>query len=381
MRTMARATSVLVAAGLAVPFWGVGPAVAATASETATDGAYFYSAGIAKPDESPAAPPNVTGSADGVAAGNLAVAARGGQEDKVSFLRFPLADAPAGALLSKAELTVPLVPADSDNVVIAADPIKVRACKAGDQGFSADDGAALSLAPDRLCEEFMAPAKATADGKGYVFDVTALAAGWLDSNDGVALTAADGAQTAPFQIVFAAADQATLRYTFTAPADTVSAPGTSGNAPDSGPVSTDGGFSSGGFDGGSVGGGFDGGSASGTDGGFGSVESPVVDQALPAPPTADAAAPAPQTAAAPPTDVRPAASSAASLRPTAAFWLGLLVLVVFGGLLSLILGDPFVASSSPTRTSRLSQALQARESAAGTGASAGAGLRLRPSGI
>lgn len=345
MNKVLRATAVVVAAGLAVPLWAAPSAYAAsTATEAASDGAYFYREGISKPDPLPFAPPNVTGAADGVKAGHLAVAAAGGGEDKVSFLRFSLLDVPLDAVISKAVVTVKLSPNGDGNVVVNADPAKVRACKAGDSGFSGDDGENITLAPERLCEEFAAPAKATADGSAYEFDITGLAAEWLTvGNDGVALTVAEGAASSPFQIVFEPFAEATLTYEFTA-APTTTFPDFTSTAP-----STDLGT---GFDSG-----FSGGSLPSVDSGsFGSVEAPSVDTALPEPAPEAAPAPEPEVA-----QVQNVALAEPTITPGTAFWIGALVIGAVLALLSLILGDSRVAAPGAARPSRLSQALQARQ--------------------
>ncbi len=359
MRRSRRGAATALAVGLTLPLWAATPAIAAdlSGSEPASSGAYFSSAGIAKPDVSPQAPPNVTASADGVGPGNLAVAARAGMEDKVSFLFFSLNDVPLDGVVTKAVLTVPLVANDPDNLSSGQAPEKVRACKAADTGFGGEDGAALSLAPERLCEEFQAPGKASDDGKGYVFDITALAATWLDSNDGVALTTADGASTTPFQVVFGSAEQSTLSYSYSAPEPeaVVALP----VEPDTGSGVVDAPT----FDSGTSGGGFAVDEGVGSDGGFtGSTDAPVIDSG-----PVDAApvdsAPVPE-AAAPVTAVTVTSVArelaAPTLRPSASAWLGGLLLVAALALLSLVLGDPRVPQRAAS-TTRLSAALQARE--------------------
>ena len=352
MSKVLRASAVVVAATLAVPFWGVPAALAAETSETASNGAYFYSAGIAKPDESPAQPPNLTGDrADGVSPGNLAVASQGGgAEDKVSFLGFTLAEVPLDAVIDKAVLTVPLVPNSPPNdVVLNAKPESVRACKAGDSGFFGEDGTSLALAPERLCEEFSSePAKLSADGKSYEFDITGLAATWLTLNDGVALTVVEGAQ--PFQVVFAPADQAKLALSYLAPPPLSEIPldtstGSSGEVPLAGGFGADSGGSLPTFE----------------TGGFGTVEAPAVDTALPEPAPVAQAAPEPAVAA-PVRNVSVVADP--SITPSTSFWLGLLALGALGALVSLILGDPRVATpAAAAGQSRLSKALQSRQTA------------------
>ena len=363
MSKLVRASAVVVAAVLAVPLWGVPSASAAESSETATNGAYFYSAGIAKPDESPAGVPNVTAErADGVSPGNLAVASQGGgQEDKVSFLGFDLAAVPLDATIDKALLAVPLVPASPpDDVVFGAAPELVRVCKAGDSGFFGEDGTALSLAPERLCDEFSSePGKLSADGKAYVFDITGLASTWLTMNDGLALTVAEGA--APFQVVFAPSDQATLALSYTAlevlPELPLTSPTDSGDPALAGGFGTDAGGSLPTFE----------------TGGFGSAEAPTVDTALPEPAPEAQAAPEPAVAA-PVQSV--SAMTEAPLTPSTSFWVGLLVLAGVAALLSLIMGDSRVTTpGAATSQSRLSKALQSRQTSAAASGAAG-GTRL-----
>lgn len=351
MSKLLRASAVVAAASLAVPLWGVPTASAATATEPASADGYFSATGVPDTGTDAGKPQNVTAEADGVAPGNLAVAGGEGSEQKVSFLFFGLDALPFGGSITKALLTVPLVPADpaKGNVVVAADPAKVRACLAGPEGFGGEHGESLTVAPKRLCKQAQAPAKLSADGKSYVFDVTKIAAVWSTaSNDGLALTTAEGADTTPFQIVFAPGSEAMLAYETTEPVDV---------APPSLPetqTSTD----AGGTDGGSIdlGGGF-GGDTSSSDAGLGAVESPVVPADAPLP-AAQPQGAEPQVAAA------PAASGVAlseALRPTVLFWVGGLLLAAALALLSLIMGDPRIPQAR-ARQSRLTQSLQARES-------------------
>jgi hypothetical protein len=330
-----------------VPFLGVGPAAASETTISPSTTGYFYAEGIRKPDESPAAPPNLTGQhTDGVAAGNLAVAAQGGQEDKVSFLLFDLLDVVPGSVVSKATLTLPLVEnSPPENVSYGQDPVKVRACAAGDEGFNGDDSSSIQDAPARKCDVFAAPAKASADGKAYVIDITKLAQTWVDSaNDGVALTAADGAATTPFQVVFAG-DKVKLAVSFTAGSVTppVAPPVLGGVTPPST-----------GFNGGVA-------PAPPVDAGFGAVAQPLTPVA-PAPAPGIAPAPAAAPAAAAP--AVPVALST-SVRPSNQFWLGGLLLAVVLVLLSLIMGDTTVAAAN-ARPTRLARALSARQRGIGT---------------
>lgn len=351
MRKVGQASAVLLSAVLAVPLLGVSPAFAAPVSEPGAAAGYFSAAGVPDTGTNAGKPPNVTADADGVAAGNLAVAGGQGAEQKVSFLFFSLDALEPGGTITKAELTVPLVPSGGENLVVAADPAKVRACLSGPEGFGGEHGESLTVAPARLCEDAEAPAKLSADGKAYVFDVTSIASIWATANDGLALTSAEGASSTPFQVVFAPGDQAKLTYEATAPLDTALPP--LPTVPE-----TDFGSSSGSTD---LSGGFGGETLPTVESDFGVVDSPVVStvaEPLPAPQAAPAA---PQLATAPAAVGVPVS---ASMRPTGAFWLGALLLAAALALLSLIMGDPRVPQAS-TRQSRLTQSLQAREREAG----------------
>lgn len=350
MNRLTRAFAVVVAAGLVVPVWA-SPAAAESATEPASHGAYFYAQGISKPDASPQAPPNLTNEADGVAPGKLPVAAKGGQKDKISFLLFGLTSAPVGAEISKATLTLPLVPNSPQNVSIAADPVKVRACPAGPEGFFGEDGVDMKLAPQQLCEQLAAPATASEDQKSYVFDVTNIAKLWATANDGIALVPADGAQTTNFQVVFESADLAQLTYEYTASEEAsfdledlaAFETGATTTTPDLSVGSTPS---------------FDAGSGTTSLGGSGADFSAGTAPLTGAP--VGPSAPLPETAGEEPLiAARQAAGGgpAEVLSPTVGFWL--MGLVLAGGLafLSLVMGDPRGATPAAAKPSRLSQAL------------------------
>ena len=333
-----------------VPFLAVSPAYAESSALTPGSQGYFNAAGIDKPEQSPAAPPNPINSVDGVDKDHLAVAARNGQEDKVSALMFDLSTLGTGSLVTKAELTLPLA-VGGMNLQAQGAPEKVRVCAAGDTGFGGEDGAAIALAPARLCKVFASPAgKFSADKKAYVYDITQLAATWVDgANDGLTLTAAEGALTTPFQVVFQPGPKVSLAVEYTPgaplPGDLI-APPSSGSDVTSAPD-----FS-----------GFSGGTdvATPSDTGFGSIAAPVMPEApAPVPGVAPAAA-EPQTA--------PAAAGPVQiemLRPTTAFWIGGLVLAGLLALLSLIMGDATTAVATSKRPSRLANALADRQRGTG----------------
>ncbi len=365
---MSRGLRLLGAVALAcasVPLAGVGVAHADTSVKNPTNSAYFYAQGVDKPDESPAAPPNVGAETDGVSPGNLAVASKGGSEDKVSFLYFDMFDLDPSAVISKAVVRMTTVDNPPSDLSFQASPDKVVACKAGDQGFNGDDGAGLAKnAPGRLCDLFSAPAKASADGKAYEFDITALAASWLTgANDGVAFTTSESAKSSNFQVVFDKAETATLDLTYavpgavTAPPPVVSGPVVAPPPTDTGFTPTDSGFAP----------------APTTDFGAPSVSEPLVPAAPnPAPQEAPVAA-APQAAPA----LAPVALREASMRPGTTFWLVGLLGAGALALLSLVMGDPSVPAAA-SRRSRLSKALAARQSASSSASSASSSFRARP---
>ena len=334
-RTVRLVCAALLACG-SVPLTGVGVAAADEASLTPASSAYFFSKGVDKPDESPAAPPNVTGIvADGVAPGNLAVAADAGGEDKVSFLYFDVFSLPVDATIAKAVVTMTPVPngpeGEAVNVSYNQAPEAVIACKAGPQGFKDDDGAGLANAPERLCAAFKAVGKAGPAGS-YQWDVTGLAQEWLSgSNDGIAFTRADDGPGNSFQVVFGKAATAKLAITYTA-AETVPPVVAPPLAPPpvAPPLSV-------------------GGAVTPPTDGFAPTPEVVVPnpQANPAPTTAQPAAAA-----------RPVALST-SLRPTNQFWLAALGIALALVLVSLVMGDPAVPAAARSR-SRLVLALEGR---------------------
>ncbi len=361
-RGLSRSGRLLGAAVLAcasVPLLGVGAAHADSAVKTPTNSGYFYAQGVDKPDESPANPPNLGADADGVSPGNLAVASKGGSEDKVSFLYFDLFDLAPGTVISKAVVTLQTVNNPPSDLSFQASPDKVVACMAGDEGFNGDDGAGLAKnAPKRLCDKFSAPAKASADNKAYEFDVTALANTWLTgNNEGVAFTTSMSAKSSNFQVVFGAAPTATLALTYalpgvtptvpvgqgTTPAVTPQVPSTGGLQPtDNGFQPSDSGFAP----------------APTTDFGAPSVAEPFVPAAPnPAPQQAPVVDQPQATPALTPVSVREA-----SMRPGSSFWLVAILGAGALALLSLIMGDAAVPAAAASR-SRLTKALSSRQGA------------------
>lgn len=366
---MTRRTSRLVLAltlGAAGPLWLAPPALAATTPVPGASGGYFFSGGVPDTGTNAGKPANVTAMADGVSAGNLGVAGQGTQEDKVSFLGFDLSELAEGTVITKAVLSVPLVKPDPPrDVFLNANVEMVRACAAGDEGFGGEDGESLTVAPARLCDDFEAPATASADGGRYEFDVTDLAGRILDGeSDGVALTRA--AEAGSFQVVFAPAEQALLTLT-TEAGEVVEEVGNTGA--DLGPIDTPTGTAD---DGGSgttdLAGGFDSGSFdTPADSGAG-VEVAIAE----APPLSAGELPAEETvelvqeeAPAVADDQQVAVTNVAAgqeapLTPTPAFWFAGLVLAGLLALLGLILGDPNATprSAAGAAQSRLDRALQ-----------------------
>lgn len=339
---MSRGLRLLGATALAcasLPLFAVSPAHAASTDIGASNSGYFYAAGVDKPDASPAKPPNLGDDTDGVDPGHIAVASKGGSEDKVSFLYFDVFTLPPGAVIDKAVVSLTLVPnSPPKDISYQAAPANVVACMAGDQGFSGDEGVGIANAPSRLCDKFKAVATASADAKAYLFDITALASGWLTgANDGVAFTRAVNAPSSNFQVVFDGVATAKLAVSYTVPVETT-VPTTTPpvDVPTGGVV------------------------APPTDLGGGGFAPPPATTFDPgtviAPPTTEVMPPVTQPAA---TNVRPVAALSTSMRPTNAFWLGGLALVIALGLISLVCGDPRV-SANQQRSSRLTKALSAR---------------------
>lgn len=337
MSRMVRLLAASVLACASVPFVGASPAHADEALIAPGNFAYFYAKGVSKPPEAPTTPPNVTGSADGVSAGNLAVAANAGTEDKVSFLYFELLAIPTDATVSKAVVTLKTVPQSPTDVSFNATPAAIQACQVDPTvGFKEEDGESLDLAPARLCPSFSA--KGTAKGADYQWDITALAQKWVSTtNDGVAFTRADSGPGSNFQVVFANAATATLSLTYTAPSAVPVEQFPPVFTPPAPAPPVMGGFvppPSGGF-----------------------VPAPEIPfapapQVNPVPQAPSVAAPA----------TRPIALTT-SLRPTNQSWLAGLGFALVLILLSLILGD----TSTPARTrshSRLALALEAQRSTA-----------------
>lgn len=333
-RTVRLAAAALLACG-SVPLTGVGTASADEAAVVPSNYAYFFSKGIDKPEESPAAPPNITATvADGVAPGNLAVAANGGQEDKVSFLYFDLFTLPVDATVTSAVVTMTTVPNSQSDVSFNATPASVVACAAGTQGFKEDDGAGLGKnAPDRLCTTFKAVGKAGAAG-AYQWDVTGLAQQWMTgANDGVAFTRADASPGSNFQVVFGKAATAKLDVTYSLPVAETPPVAPPVTPPVAAPPAS---------------------------GGF--VPQPSEGFA----PLPDVVAPAPQTNPVP----SPVTSGnvqqtqtvalASSMRPSNQLWLAGLGVAALLVLVSLVMGDPTVPATSRSR-SRLTLALEGRQ--------------------
>lgn len=382
MRRTTRYGSALLLATAVGPLLAVAPAVAASTSESASSAGYFSAAGPQDTGTPAGTPPNVGTMADGVDKGNLAVQGGAGEEQKVSFLLFPGETLEPGATVSTATLTVPLAEG-GENVQASPAPEKVRVCAIDDTGFGGEDGVALAAAPKRLCDVFSAPGKASPDQKSYVFDVTALAQRWTEANDGLALTAAEGATTAPFQVVFAPGEQARLTYTATAPAGDDAAAAPAGDTP----AATGGGTGS--AEAPALQPGSDLGAAvadPGSDGGSGVAEAPLtapLDDATTDPgltavpgsvPVAESA-PAPQTVIDAVAVAQPRVVREPSLTPGAPFWVGLGAMAGLLALVSLVLGDSDVPRASRS-TSRLALALQTRQQA-GTAGQSSPSLSLR----
>jgi hypothetical protein len=343
MRKAARAGAALVLVGGPLLLSLPGVAHADTASITASNSGYFFALGIDKPDASPADPPNLTGDhADGVGPGHLGVAAQGGQEDKVSFLYFDMFTLPADITISRAVVTMKTVP-DSlpDDINAQASPDKVAACKAGDEGFSGDEGNGLATAPARLCDKFSAKGAAGTAPGTYQWDITALAQTWVTGdNDGVAFTRADSSPNSSFQVVFDKPSTATLQLEYTVPTPALPEGPPAVSTPEV-PLLP----------------GVEGAPLAPVDGGL-VPAAPLVPGPVVNPPAAPVAQP-------PAAAVTPIALST-SLRPDNQLWWAGLALGATLLLLSLVLGDPRVAATTRS-TSRLSLALAGNKRLVPTG--------------
>ncbi|MEO6204019.1 MAG: hypothetical protein ABIO67_01345 [Mycobacteriales bacterium] len=230
-RGMNRLGRLLGASALAcasVPVFGITPAAAAVTSETATVGAYYWSANpgtIQAPSPIGAQKPfpDQAKGTDGVAEDELPVAVtKVGAPDKWSALRWDLNDLLPGSVVTKAVIVVPLSTNTSSTRSPNAAPDTVVACAVGNEGFADADAEPFIDAPKALCDQFSAKAKPV-DG-AYEFDVTALAQKWVDSNDGLALYPSAAGLAEPFQQVFAPKSMARLTIAFTPPAPEVVTP-------------------------------------------------------------------------------------------------------------------------------------------------------------
>jgi hypothetical protein len=353
VRTLSRALAVSCAAALAVPVLTL-PAAAQpeSGSEVASSAAYFTASAVPNPAGAPAAPPNLIRDSqlETVENGNLAVAASGSAETKVSFFYFSLTSIPFGSTITSATLTVPLVPDSATNRQSNARPENVRACAPDDTGFSSEDGQPLHAspegtpeqlqyrgAPERKCDVF-ASAPATQQGDAYVFDISGLAATWDVANDGVALTRSEESDPS-FQVVFSR--EATLTFEYTPPVEEDFSSDL-GDLGDLDAFAGSGDASLGGFDGGSM----------STDLSAGSFDAAPLTASLDAAPAPQTATDEPAVAAAP----RATRGPLEVLAIPPGFWLAALVLAGALGFLGLVLGDrrtpALAAASRPTRLAR-----------------------------
>ena len=352
MRRTVRGLSAALLVMVSVPVLTVTPAYAETVSEPAITAGYFFKANKNKTttDTQVGNLPVPVTQADGVAPGELAVAVTTPEgSDKESFLYFELAAIDPAASVTKATLSLPLSETDGSEQ-IAADAVKVQAAEPDDSGFGDVDAEDYAAKPAILPEGLKAPAKASADGKSYEFDITAFVSKWVTGeNNGVGIVPATF--SSPFQVVFQAKDKAKLTVEYTPGSDeeedvvddvtdTVddATGGTGTSSPD-------------------LGGGFDPGPVDG-----GTVTAPLDGGILPD----TAGEPAPQTAPEEPAvaagETRPVAAVAPpSITPDMRFWIGALLGALVLAFLSLILGDPRVAAPASSATqSRIGSALQER---------------------
>ena len=353
MRRTVRGLSAALLVMVSVPVLTTTPAYAETVSESAATAGYFFKANKNKTttDTQVGNLPIPVTQVDNVAAGDLAVAVSTPEgSEKESFFYFDLATIEPDAVVNKATLTLTLSEADGSEQ-IAPDPVKVQGAEPDDSGFGDVDAEDYAAKPAILPDGLKAPAKASADGKSYEFDVTAFAAKWVTGeNNGIAIIPAT--TSSPFQVVFAPKDQAkiTVDYSPGAGEDDLAedvtdavddATGGAGTAePD-------------------LGGGFDAGAP--IDGGV--VDGAPLDGGIL--PDVTGAEPPPQTAPEEPVAAAPARNVAAvgdpSITPDMRFWIGGILGALLLAFISLILGDSRVApAASSAQSSRIGSALQER---------------------
>lgn len=352
MRRTVRGLSAALLVMVSVPVLTTTPAYAETVSESASTAGYFFKANKNKTttDTQVGNLPVPVTQVDNVAAGDLAVAVSTPEgSDKESFFYFDLATVEPDAIVNKATLSLTLSESDGSEQ-IAPDAVKVQAAEPDDSGFGDVDAEDYAAKPAILPDGLKAPAKASADGKSYEFDVTAFASKWVTGeNNGVAIIPTT--TSSPFQVVFAPKDQAKLTVDYSPGAGEDDALDDVTDAVDdatggAGTAEPD------------LGGGFDAGAP---------IDSGVVDSApldggiLPEITGAD---PAPQTAPEEPVAAGPARNVAAvappSITPDMRFWIGALLGALLLAFISLIIGDSRVAPASAAQSSRIGSALQER---------------------
>lgn len=206
--------SVLVLVGLQAPAQAAGGEGAAEATPTYV--AYYFRGGEDGGDTLPtgAIPvkPGGNDALDGVPDDEAAVSVVApGQPDKETFLLYDLT-LPEGAEVTQATLTLPLSESDGARQVNPG-PGLVKAVKAGPEGFADTHAARWESRPSTDPEGFSAEGELSEDGTKYTFDLTGLAQEWTEVNDGVALVPAD--TTTPFQVVFGPRDSMLLTVAYT----------------------------------------------------------------------------------------------------------------------------------------------------------------------
>lgn len=331
MRTLARALAVGSLACLAVPVVPMTAAMADTTAEAPSTAAYFWSgklpstitlAGQTQPNPVNGQDTDL----DGVARDDLAVAVQTpGRSDKETFLLWDLLELTEFDTITQFVVTLPLTengPSNEQpkNTYVFGGTPDLSVC-ASKGGFGSTDAGAYELKPEIDAANCVV-AKHDAAKKAYVADITKLARGWLTGdNNGVAVVPAETSQ--PFQVVFQPVDKLASSIAFTKGEDPFAAEeevtdvatdlGGTGTATDPG--------------------GFDAGTEVGTGEvpafDTGSVESPVVDTALPAP--AEVAPVGPTVAQ--PVQVQPVALATVPGGPPLGFWL---LALLIGGLLLLV---------------------------------------------
>lgn len=339
MRTTYRIVTTLVALGAVFPVIGTSAAQADTSQPGVIQATWYWQEQTVAVGPEPVSPPTQV---SGVPDKDLAVASKGdsgGVPDKEPYLAFDFAAIPPQSTVNA--FTVTLAVDDSPQAVQAMPPdLKLIACGAVRAWTAAAGGEAWSQKPADDCSAKI-PGKYDATAKTWTFDIAPIAQAWANGDPALGIgIVGDPTYTTPFQVVFKPASTVKTSVDYTPAVVEPTTEPTFEPTPYVPPV----------------------------------APPPVVSG--PAPITSVDVPPAPSPSPAPApvvvTSTRPVTRTAAvpfthSSGIPGSFWLAALAGVVLLGVVSLVLGDPEVAtdvaSGSVTRSLR-----QRRTGAAGRAA-------------